>query len=69
VGQDYWNEWTCKCGRRLRAFFKADAVPGDHFQEHTVNCPDCKELKQFIPAPYRLDKQEEGSSWTTVWVK
>lgn len=67
--QDYLAEWTCKCGKQLRAWFKAQAVRGPHFGEHTIICPDCKEPKSVVPKPYRLDRRAEGNSWTTVWVE
>lgn len=55
------SEWSCeKCGRKLRAFFRSDAVRGEHFQEHTVRCPACGEPKDLIPEPHRLDESTDG---------
>lgn len=65
----YYAEWDCrKCGTKLRAFFKEEAVVGPGFNDHIVECPICQTQEELARNPYRLDKQV-AEHWESVWEK
>jgi hypothetical protein len=67
---DYSTDWNCaKCGRKLRAFCKPEAVRGPFFfTDQEVVCPDCKQPESLIPKPWRVDTRD-GSTWITAWAE
>jgi hypothetical protein len=64
---EFLSEWSCrKCLKKIRAFFKREAVLGPFLLgENEVLCPGCHEPQSLIPKPYRLDS-EDGDVWISA---